>query len=93
MSRWNDGSYWAMKESSETSHKKMLRFMNRYKVLLYIMYSYIQLIITIFIRVFSVNLSSHFFMSLFQEVVVYYQQRVSVSAIYSLYLTRMQVKV
>ena len=32
VSRWNDGSYWAIKESSETSHRKLLKFMNKYKV-------------------------------------------------------------
>ena len=30
--RWNDGNYWSIKESSDKNHKRLFKFIRRYKV-------------------------------------------------------------
>ena len=30
--RWNDGNYWALKATTEKSHRSLVKFMNKYKV-------------------------------------------------------------
>ena len=32
MMRWNDGNYWALKTSTEKSHRALARFMKKWKV-------------------------------------------------------------
>ena len=31
--RWNDGNYWALKASTEKSHRTLVRFMKKWKVI------------------------------------------------------------
>jgi len=30
--RWNDGNYWAVKATTEKSHRTLVKFVNKYKV-------------------------------------------------------------
>ena len=72
VSRWNDCSYWAIKESSEMSHKKLLKLMKKYTVKsLRLVNVTLCIVVTFSIaRLLSSNLSSRFYKYLFLEALL-----------------------